>query len=141
MAKKFTKQAIKSLNTQAIEVKDGLVESVTAFILNKFDEYDDSKKIVLEVLEYGCSSGIVGELCYYSDTTAYYAKNKEEINKLLYETMDECGIYDLKDLFRHWDEKDPLALDCCNQNILAWFGFEETLRKVASKFEDFEEYI
>ena len=31
--------------------------------------------------------------------------------------------------------------DVQNQNLLAWFGYEETLRKVASVFDEFEEYI
>ena len=140
MAKKFTKTAVKKLNKQAIEANDGLAESVTEYILNKFDDYGDPRNIVLEVLEHGCSSGTVDELCYYSDTTAYYAKHKEEINKLLYETMNECGIYNLKDMLRYWDEEDPLALDFRNQNTLAWFGFEETMRKLASQFEVLEDY-
>lgn len=140
MAKKFTKTAVKKLNKQAIEANNGLVESVTGYILNKFDNYDDPRNIVLEVIDYGCTSGIVEDLCYYSDTTSYYSKYKEEINELLYKTMDECGIYNLKDLFRNWDEKDPLALDYHNQNILAWFGFEETMRNIAREFEVLRDY-
>lgn len=142
---KFTKHNIEKLNKQAIEENDGLTESVTNYILDKFDEYDDPKQIPLEVLKHGCISGIVGELCYYSDTTAYYDKNKEAINTLLYEYMFECGIYDLKELFGHgtvkWDEEDPLALDYYNKNILAWFAFEETMHRVALKFEELEELV
>lgn len=141
---KFTKQNVEKLNKQAIEANDGLLESVTDYILDKFDEYDDPKQIPLEVIEHGCVSGIVGELCYYSDTTAYYAKNKDAINKLLYETMNECGIYNPKELFSRdpsWDEEDPLALDYYNQNILAWFGFEETMRNFALQFEELEELV
>ena len=141
---KFTKQNIEKLNKQAVEANDGLVESVTNYILDKFDEYNDPKQIVLEVLEHGCVSGIVGELCYYSDTTAYYAKNKDAINHLLYEQMEEFGDHNLEEFFCgvvKWDPEDPLALDCYNQNILAWFGFETTMRNVALQFEELEELV
>lgn len=141
---KFTKQNVEKLNKQAIEANDGLVESVTNYILDKFDEYDDPKTIVTEVLEHGCVSGIVGELVYYSDTTAYYAKNKDAINHLLYEQMEEFGDHNLEEFFCgavKWDPEDPLALDYYNQNILAWFGFETTMRNVALQFEELEELV
>lgn len=141
---KFTKQNIKKLNKQAIEANDSLVESVTNYILDKFDEYDDPKQIVLEVLEHGCVSGIVGELVYYSDTTAYYAKNRDAINHLLYEQMEEFGDHNLEEFFCgavKWDPEDPLALDYYNQNILAWFGFETTMRNVALQFDELEELV
>lgn len=140
----FTKQNVATLNQQAIDNIDDLMESVTKYVLDKWDEYDDPKQILLEVLEHGCVSGIVGELVYYSDTVAYYKKHQEAINELLYETMDECGIYNLEELFSRspqWDKEDPLALDCYNQNILAWFGFEETMRNFALQFEELAELI
>lgn len=141
---KFTKQNIEKLNKQAVEANDGLVESVTNYILDKFDEYNDPKQIPLEVLEHGCVSGIVGELVYYSDTTAYYAKNRDAINHLLYEQMEEFGDHNLEEFFCgavKWDPEDPLALDYYNQNILAWFGFETTMRNVALQFDELEELV
>lgn len=139
---KFTKQNIKRINQEAKADNDGLTESVTDYIIDKWDEYDDKKNIVTDVLEHGCQSGIVGSLIYYDDTTAYYEANKNAINGLLYETMDECGIHDLSKLFGDkWDEEDPLAIDVLNQNLLAWFGFEETMRKVAREFEELEELV
>lgn len=85
---------------------------------------------------------MVGHLIYYNQTTAYYEEHKDEINKLLYEIMDECGIYAPSQLFGDkWDEEDPLAIDVLNQNLLAWFGFEETMRKVAREFEELEELV
>ena len=139
---KFTKQNIKRINQEAKADNDGLTESVTDYIIDKWDEYYDKKNIVTDVLEHGCQSGIVGSLIYYDDTTAYYETNKNAINELLYETMDECGIYDLSKLFGDkWDKEDPLAIDVLNQNLLAWFGFEETMRKVAREFEELEELV
>ena len=56
--------------------------------------------------------------------------------------MNETGLYAPSDLFGDkWDKEDPLAQDICNQNLLAWFGFEETLRKIAYNFEALEAVI
>ena len=46
------------------------------------------------------------------------------------------------DLFGNkWDKEDMLAIDIYNQNLLAWFGFEETLRRIGQNFEELENYI
>ena len=119
-----------------------MLEDVTEFILDEWDEYDDPKQIVIDLLEHGCQSGMVGYLVYYSQTTAYYEEHREEINKLLYDAMDECGIYDPSELFGDkWDKEDPLAINSLNQNLLAWFGFEETMRRFARQFKEFEDLV
>ena len=135
----FTKQNIEQIRSNTTSE---LTKDVIDYILNEWDEYEDKKDIVLDVLNNGCQSGMVGHLVYYSQTTAYYEEHREEINKLLYDAMDECGIYDLSELFGNkWDKEDPLALYQSNQNLLAWFGFEETMRNFARAFEEFEELI
>ena len=136
---KFTKQNLEQIknNTQS-----ELTQDVIDFILDEYDDYDDPKKIVTDLLEHGCQSGMVGYLIYYNQTTAYYEEHRDEINKLLYEIMDECGIYAPAELFGDkWDKEDPLAIDVTNQNLLAWFGFEETMRNVAREFEELEELV
>ena len=50
MAMKFTKQNIKRINQEAKANNDGLTESVTDYILDKWDEYDDKKDIVTNLL-------------------------------------------------------------------------------------------
>ena len=136
---KFTKRNIK-------QIRDNTMSKLTAdvidYVLNEWDEYDDKKNIVLDVLNNGCQSGFVGHLVYYSQTTAYYEEHKEEINELLYDIMNSCGTYVPSELFGDkWDEEDPLARYLYNQNLLAWFGFEETMRNVAREFEEFKELI
>ena len=47
-----------------------------------------------------------------------------------------------KDLFGDkWDDGDPFARDVLNQNLLAWFGFEETMRNIGYNFEELEDII
>ena len=81
-----------------------------------------------DLLEHGCQSGMVSGLIYYKDTTEFYEKHREEISTLLYETMDETGSTPSEMFGDKWDEQDPLALKHYNQNLLAWFAFEETAR-------------
>lgn len=119
-----------------------LTRNVCDYIIDKWNEYDNKNAIFTDVLHYGCQSGIVGSLIYYSDTTAYYKRYKNEINELLYQTMSECGIYAPNELFRDkWDSEDPLCNEITNQNLLAWFGFEETLRNIGLNFEYLQNYI
>jgi hypothetical protein len=97
------------------------------------DEQEDSIK---HALEYGCVSGSVTELIYYADTLKFYEDHKEEINNLLSNTLIELGCTAPVELFGNkWDEKDTLVLDTNNQNLLTWFAFEETLRRVAEELE------
>lgn len=133
---KFTKT-----NVKTFKGKSGLLDDVVEYVLNEWDNYDNKKSIVTDVLEHGCQSGCVGHLIYYSDTTRYYDTHKDEINTLLHEWLWSCGFKSPSELFGDkWDEEDPLALDTYNKNLLAWFGFEETLRNLARNFKELEDY-
>ena len=134
---KLTKENVKSL-----QGKSPLIDYVLDYILTRWDDYDDKKVIFSDVLEHGCQSGIVTSLIYYDDTTKFYDNHKAEINALLYDLMAETGIYNPSDLFGDkWDCEDPLALDVLNKNLLAWFAFEETLRQIASNFDELVDLI
>ena len=136
---KFTLSNMKALKRQS---ENALERRVMNYVINRWGDYDDKTYIFRDVLEHGCQSGIVGELIYYSDTVAFYKKYRMEINELLSEYMSETGIYNLSELFgERWDTEDPLATDVYNQNLLAWFGFEETLRHIGYNFEKLENYI
>lgn len=119
-----------------------LEKVVCKYVIDRWNDYSDKKSIFTEVLQYGCQSGIVTSLIYYRDTVEFYNKHKTAINELLKRTMDECGIYDPKQIFgAKWDDTDPLVLDDYNKNLLAWFGFEETLRNVGYNFDSVCDYI
>ena len=79
-----------------------------------------------DLLQYGCQSGMVSHLIYYVDTIKFYETYQEEIDALLVEMIDSTGL-PIHDLFGDkWDKSDPFARETNNQNLLAWFGFEET---------------
>lgn len=119
-----------------------LTKIVCNYIIKRWSDYTDKKCIFTDVLNYGCQSGMVDDLIYYADTVKFYNQYKEEINELLSDTMNGIGLYNPKELFRNnWDDKDPLCIDIYNQNLLAWFGFEETLRNIGLGFETLQNYI
>ena len=91
---------------------------------------------VKDVLSGGCVNGTVGELIYTGDCVAFYQKHKKDIQKLVTEMMSDCGIDSMKGLFGDkFDAEDPFCEGDENQNLLAWFGFEEALRTLANRIE------
>lgn len=119
-----------------------LYKRVCNYIIDRWSDYSDKKNIFTDVLYHGCQSGIVGELIYYTDTVRFYKQYRNEINELLYDAMNSTGLYSPSDLFgEKWDKEDPLAQNDFNQNLLAWFGFEETLRNIGYNFENLESKI
>lgn len=105
---------------------------VRYWLNNRGVDYQDGWKGAYKDLEYGgCPSGIVGQMIYYTDTVKFYQKHQTEIDALLKEQMESTGL-SIEELFgAKWDTEDPLAREQFNQNLLAWFGFEETARTLA----------
>ena len=136
------KLTLKNIKILKRKTDNELTKRVCDYVIDEWNDYNDKKHIFTDVLYHGCQSGMVGFLIWYSDTTAFYKKYREEINELLYDVQASTGLYGMKDLFgKRWDEEDPLAIEDYNQNLLAWFGFEETLRNIGLKFESLEDCI
>ena len=136
---KFTLKNVKELKKES---RSPLFKRVCNYVISEWGNYDDKMYIFTDVLDYGCQSGMVGFLIYYSDTVRFYKQYRQEIDDLLYEYMEETGLYSPAELFgKRWDNEDPLGRDDYNQNLLAWFGFEETLRKVGYEFKTLQEAI
>ena len=107
---------------------------VARWINKQAKDYDNGAEGVLKDLFYGgCQSGMVGELIYYADTVPFYKRHMSEIDALLKDTMKDTGLQPAELFGDRWDSDDPLARDTYNQTLLAWFGFEETARKLADR--------
>ena len=110
-----------------------LAEETKTIILNHVDE-DYFESWFEDLMQNGCVSGMVSELIYYSDTTKFYEKHQERINEMLKDLMWEIGADNLAGIFGDkFDSEDPLCLETTNQNLLAWFAFEETARSLANE--------
>ena len=119
-----------------------LTKRVCNYVIGRWSDYNDKKYIFTDVLHNGCCSGVVSELIYYYDTVRFYKQYRQEINEMLYNIMNETGLYAPSELFGDkWDKEDPLAQDDFNQNLLAWFSFEETLRNIGYNFETLQNCI
>lgn len=87
-----------------------------------------------------CDRGGISKLTFYSDTIPFYKKYQEEINELIADAFFNLETRDMVQLFGDkWDKDDPLALEDKNQNLLAWFGYEETARRVYTYLFEEEE--
>ena len=128
---KVLKLTLENVEKIKNESNNELVKRVCRYIMSNWEYYDDKKNIFLDVIKDGCRSGACRDLIYYSQTKRFYDSYKHEINELVYKS-DYTDLSDL--LGSDWDNHNPLALDEDNQNLLAWFGFEETLRNIAIKF-------
>jgi hypothetical protein len=112
------------------ETKLGRV--VRFWLNNEGRNYEDGWIGAYKDLEHGgCQSGIVSHLIYYTDTVRFYKRHREEIDAMLKEMMADTGS-SVEELFgSKWDTDDPFAREHLNQNLLAWFGFEEKARELA----------
>lgn len=126
--KKTTKKTTK------IDPKTPMEKNVARWAQSHSADYDNGLEGVFKDLFYGgCQSGMVGHLIYYKDTLAFYRKHRREIQDMLQELLDECGT-DPAGLFgEKWDKSDIFARETNNQNLLAWFGFEEAARHLCDR--------
>jgi hypothetical protein len=89
-------------------------------------------KCLQDLAQHGCQSGMVSDLIYYRDTLAFYARHQAEIGALVSELISDFGM-PIDQVFREWDQSDPFANETNNQNLLAWFAFEETARAMGEE--------
>lgn len=110
--------------------------SLEKHVVRWFNE--GAKENTLESIWYnlssgGCESGFVTHLIYTKDTLKFFKKYKKDINSLLCDMLGDRGSDAIADLLPAWDNNDPLAMDLNNQNLLAWFGFEEAARRISER--------
>lgn len=131
--KEFKKQLQELKNT------DKLHKHVINDILEDSKQYSgtyiEQIKSRCEDVAYGCSTGIVGSLLYYTDTTKFFEKYKEEINEILKEIQENCGNETIIKIF----DGDYLITETTTKNTLVWLGYEQVNYKLLNLIEKFEE--
>lgn len=133
MTANFTKAQVKKV------AKTGLEKAVAKWLCDKADDYDgDPCGPMRDLFHGGCSSGMVGGLCYYTDTTKFYEKHKEDIWTLAIDRAEEYGS---RNVFAFLSELNHNEPGDCSQvyNFLAWFGFEEAAREIERKLENLDD--
>ena len=112
-----------------------LEKEVIEIIQDEAADYENLETYMIDIERAGCVSGMVGALIYYSDTQKFATAHASDINELLNHTLSSFGADSLSELFGdRWDKEDNLCLGATNQNLIAWFAFEETARNIACSF-------
>lgn len=114
---------------EELKGKNKLTNFVIDHYINESSDYESVEDLLSnmeDLQQYGCISGMIPELIYYDDTNDFFDNYKEEINQMLFETIEGTGC-SIEELFGNkFDKEDPLIIECINKNLFAWFGFEET---------------
>lgn len=125
---------MKGLQNKLNTIKESgneLTKYVIDDILAQGKDYQDG--YIKDVLEHGCSSGAVGGLIYYNDTTAFYDKYNEEIYNLLEELRQSLGNPNILSVIADFNGAQDVGSDTQYKNLLAWFGYEESMRHIAEE--------
>jgi hypothetical protein len=110
-----------------------LKEHVRQWAEEHVEEGYPASRALAEVCEHGCLSGIVGHLIYYTDTIKFYEQFQKEIWELAIEEADSQGgnVFTMLGNCNHGSPSDYETV----VNFLAWFGFEETARRMTEQEE------
>jgi len=111
------------------------LERAVAGIIRDYTQTMSEGEFLEDLQHGGCASGMVTELIHYRDTVRWFNRFRKEINGLLSQVLDASGCGVEKFFGRHWDRTDPLAYQTHNQNLLAWFSFEETAYRLLERKE------
>lgn len=129
---------ISDVNVKDSAVKAAVVGWLTSYDCHQGDE-DNVKCALEDLLRGGCINGMVSNLCNYSETTAFFEEHKEEINEMLKDNFEICGFEGSIFNCDRFDTEDFLCLETTNQNLLAWWAFEEKAYEVYSEMYEQED--
>ena len=104
-------------------------------VVSIVNQEEDVTSFLEDVTQYGCVSGMVGSLVYYTDTLKWYKKFKADINQLIKDESDSYGENVLT-MLNGWDDSDPLIFDTPNQNLLAWYSFETVCNRILNDIQE-----
>ena len=119
-----------SLMNSIVANNEGLRKEVAEIIVNMLSENATNEEVmgtVENITTYGCVSGTVPALTYYSQTEAFFDRHSEEIFELI-EDMAEEGIIDKKQIE-------------LSKNNLAWTAFEILAWEIRDELENAMEFI
>lgn len=144
------------------EVNNKLEKRVLNSLLNKLADYEgniiERFDSLFSDIQHGCQSGIVGELTYYTDTTKWFNRYKNDINNLVADYIQD-GLLNLEyaedlngncfevislqniNIKANQDGFDQVKFDRDQKNILAWFSYEEVAYKFYNLYEGYKEAL
>lgn len=109
---KITRKMIREYKKDATP----MYKAIASIILRNSDGYEDIEDFFSDLFHNGCSSGMISEAIYYSDTHKFAKKHIEEILEMKEEMEQDLG--------------EPIQTKDDQLNWLCWFAIEEGSRKI-----------
>lgn len=154
---------LKTMETETTGVKNDVIN----YLLDNSDNSEDLQTHLEDINNYGCESGQVNHLIYYTDTVAYYEEHESEIMEMLGQlgivyVESENGIERLTEIFSQLDSADdrhdeaeetaiqgyadnvamyevnPFELNTQDKNYLAWAIFEYSASVLLDELDEME---
>jgi hypothetical protein len=132
------------------QIKSAIKQSGNAKLFNAvYKQLDECEFETLEnIANYGIAGGFNGFI-YYTDTTAFFKRNKTAILQLAYEMVADCGYTGIGQFLGSFGCLKGYSVSECEkalmfetddtqaiQNALAWFAAEEFARFIIEHFEN-----
>lgn len=114
------KKIIEMLQEEKTKSDNKLTIAVIDDILNYNETDEEIINYLKDVINYGCVSGIVSSLIYYTDTEKFFDDFSNEILELLDVKKEEYGLYEGQ----------------FNKNNLSWFAYEEICKQLYYSIEE-----
>ena len=114
----------------AVEFKQ---DSILDWLLETQD-----KSTIKDVVQHGCAGGVISELIYYADTSAFYDKYKDEIWRRLGDMADDLGEDSILLLIATFNGAKDVGSPLQLKNLLAWWAAEEVCRGICMDWDDEE---
>lgn len=119
-----------------------LIKNACDYVCMQWYSYYDSESIITDILKCGCKSGIVCDLVEETSIVDFYEKFKNEIDEILHKKLTELNLNSPEELFGdEWDKNDSLVNENNNKKLLAWFGFDESIKILGLNFNFVRDYL
>ncbi|MDC3413974.1 DUF7222 domain-containing protein [Terrihalobacillus insolitus] len=96
---------------------EGIIAEVANFIVESTDNDEEAKVLLEDIVRFGCVSGAVGDMIYYSQTHQFFDEHYEEIEELREEFEFQVDA------------------DSDLKNTLAWFAYEVKAHELLAMVE------
>ena len=124
---KFTKKALRELKKDK-DFNSRVEKRVINDLLNTGLSTEELKDHIKDILQYGCISGCVNDMIYYSDTVKFFNCYRKEILSMLQDPDKIVNYFD----DTYWLDHKKYSIE--EKNHLAWFIYEDITCRIALHF-------
>ena len=130
---KFTKKFLQDIKKKTTSrLKRRVINDLLGNGLNTGDLF----KHMEDIIQYGCQSGCVSSLIYYSDTVKFFNNYRREILEYVNEYIDMCSEDEILQLDKGdvIINKNQTRFSNEEKNFLTWFIYEEIVNDLLNIF-------